>query len=191
MQVVSSLLNLKSKYVKNPLVLESLRDTQDRVGSMALVHQKLHESPDLAEVDFAEYSRSLVTALHGSYQDSSQSISMQVSGDEVRLDIDLALPCGMILNELVSNSLKHAFSDQKEGKITIGLHAVTETQLRLAVSDNGKGFPEDLDFRNPDSLGLQLANSLTNQLNGTLELDGSEGTEFRLTFEKPKGKGVG
>jgi len=180
LQIISSLLNLQSKHIKDDHALNLLRDSQNRVRSMALIHQKLYDSHDLVRIDFAEYLRSLASALLSSYGLGPQGISLKLSVDGVRLDINAAVPCGLIINELISNSLKHAFPTG-QGEICVDLHPDDDT-VALTVSDNGGGFPADLDFRNTDSLGLQLVNTLTKQLGGTIELDRRAGTAFKLKF---------
>ena len=191
LQVISSLLNLQSPRIKDPQAVEVLRESQNRVRAMALVHQKLYSSHDLGMIDFADYSRSLVSVLLSSYGNSTQHVALKTNVDDIPLDINMAIPCGLIINELVSNSLKHAFSVKKEGELGIELHSTSDTQISLTVSDDGDGFPEDLDFRATESLGLQLVNGLTKQLNGTIELDRSQGTAFKLTFPGPTGQPTG
>ena len=168
-----------------------LRDSKNRVQSMALVHQKLYDSKDLARFDFAEYSRSLISVLLRSYTDDSHSVAVKTNIGDIPLDIDTAMPCGLIINELVSNSSKHGFSTKKTGELRIDLHSTNDAEVTLTVSDNGDGFPEDLDFRETNSLGLQLVNALTRQLNGTIELDRTGGTAFKLTFPGAIGQEVG
>ena len=148
---------------------------------MALIHQKLYDSHDLARIDFAEYLRSLASALFSSYGLGSQGISLQLNVDDIRLDMNTAVPCGLIINELIANSLKHAFPTG-HGEISVDLHSDGDDMVALTVSDNGGGFPEDLDFRKTDSLGLQLVTTLTKQLGGTIELDRRAGTAFKLKF---------
>ena len=181
LQIISSLLNLQSKHIKDEQALNSLRDSQNRVRSMALIHQKLYDSPDLVQIDFAEYLRSLASALFSSYGLGSQGISLKLSVDSLRLDINSAVPCGLIINELISNSLKHAFPTG-QGEISVDCHPDGDHKVALTVGDNGGGFPDDLDFRKTDSLGLQLVNTLTKQLGGTIELDRRLGTAFKLKF---------
>ena len=151
LQIISSLLNLQSKQVKDEHALNLLRDSQNRVRSMALIHQKLYDSPDLALLDFAGYLRSLASALFSSYGFGTEGISLKSNVDDIRLDINTAVPCGLIINELISNSLKHAF-ETGQGEICVDLHPNDDDTVTLTVSDNGSGFPEDLDFRNTDSL---------------------------------------
>jgi two-component sensor histidine kinase/putative methionine-R-sulfoxide reductase with GAF domain len=186
LQVVSSLLKLQSEYIQNRQMLEMFRESQNRVKSMALIHEKLYQSQDLVKIDFAEYVRNLATYLFRSYRVNPGAITLKRNVDDVSLGIDTAIPCGLIINELVSNSLKHAFPASKEGEIHIAFHSDKDNQFTLIVSDNGAGLPRDLDFRNTESLGLQLVNLLVHQLEGTVELDRSGGTTFRITFAEPK-----
>jgi len=182
LQVISSLLNLQSRYIEDQSVLELFQESQNRVRSMALIHEKLYRSQDLARINFAEYIRNLATHLVRSYRASSGPVSLKVDANDVSLSIDAAVPCGLIINELVSNSLKYAFKDGREGEIRIELRSDRDRQVTLIVADNGVGFPKDLDFRYTESLGMQLVNTLTNQLDGTVELHSNGGTEFKITF---------
>ncbi len=185
LQVISSLLYLQSRNVKDKETLGILQDSQSRVRSMALVHERLYQSSDLARVDFAEYIRNLANYLFRSYGVNMNLIQLKIKVGEVLLGVDTAVPCGLILNELVSNSLKHAFPDDRQGEIYIELRA-DDGQLTLMVSDNGVGFPEGSGFRNTETLGLQLVNMLVDQLEGTIELDRRGGTTFKITFARVK-----
>jgi PAS domain S-box-containing protein len=188
LQVISSLLNLQSAYVKDREALEMFKESQNRVRSMALIHEKLYQSEDLARIDIAGYIRDLVTSLFRSYGASAAAIKLNIDARDIFLDINTSIPCGLIINELVSNSLKHAFPDGREGEIKITMHHINENKIELIVSDNGIGFPEDIDFRSTESLGLQLVISLVEQLDCTIELDRSRGTAFKTTFEELKYK---
>jgi len=185
LQVISSLLYLQSRSVEDESVLAVLQDSRSRVRSMALVHEKLYESPDLAHIDFADYVRTLVDHLIQSYEVDMRAIRLRVNVAKVLLGIDTAIPCGLIIHELVSNALKHAFPQGGGGEIHIELSR-EDNRFTLTVSDNGVGLPEGMDFRNSGSLGLQLVNTLVEQLEGTIELDRSEGTRFTIVFVEPK-----
>lgn len=187
LQIISSLLNLQSRYIKDKQVLHVFQESQDRIKSMVLIHKKLYQSKDLARIDFAEYVRSLIADLFRSYKADYDLITLKTNIDDVFLGIDTAIPCGLIINELVSNSLKYAFGDG-QGEIRIDLHSEKEGKFTLIVSDSGVGFPEDLDFRNTESLGLQLACTLVDQLQGTIGLDRTGGTKFKIAFTEPKDK---
>jgi two-component sensor histidine kinase/putative methionine-R-sulfoxide reductase with GAF domain len=184
LQIISSLLSLQSKYIMDERDFDIFRESRDRVKSMSLAHERLYQSPDLAQIDFAEYIRDLVAHSFRSYRDRSALITLRIDADDVSPGLDTAIPCGLIINELVSNALKHAFPDNRKGEIRIGLHS-ENGQTILTVSDDGVGFPADLDFRDTDSLGLQLVTTLVEQLEGSIELDNREGTVFKVTFTEP------
>ena len=183
LQIISSLLKLQSGYIKDEQALAMFKDSQNRIRSMALIHEKLYQSKDLSRIDFAEYIYDLTNNLLRSYTASSHTIKLTTSADDVWLDIDTAIPCGLIINELVSNSLKHAFPVQnQEHQVNVHIRPYNNKQFILTVSDNGVGFPENVDFRNTETLGLELVCTLIEQLDGTVELDSSQGTKFVITF---------
>jgi len=181
LQVVSSLINLQAKNVSNEATLELLKQSADRIKAMALLHEKLYQSKDLTRIDFNEYIHSLVDHLLFSYGGHSGKIKISMSIDEVFFDVDTAIPCGLIINELLSNALQHAFPDDRHGEI-----GITFTQdlgeFILVITDNGIGFPTDLDYKKSASLGLQLVATLTNQLNGHMALDQTDGSTFTIRF---------
>jgi PAS domain S-box-containing protein len=181
MQVISSLLNLQSGYINDTQALEIFQDSQNRVRSMALIHEKLYRSKNLAEIDLGEYVNDLATHLFRSYKADGKGITLKVQAEDVHLGIDAAVPCGLIINELISNALKHAFPNGRRGEILVELQK-NQQQISLCVSDNGIGFPTDLDFQNTNSLGLQLVNTLVGQLDGTIELQNGSGTTFKINF---------
>jgi PAS domain S-box-containing protein len=204
LQIISSLLSLQSDYIDDPHALEVFWDSQHRIRSMALIHEKLYHSESLARVDFGEYLRDLATYLGRGYNASARGIALNVRVENVYLEINTAVPCGLILNELVSNSLKHAFllgeggssdgdrllegdgPNGRAGEIGIELSQDQDGQVTLLVGDNGVGFPTGVDFRNTASLGLQLVNTLVAQLDGNIELDSSQdGAQFKITFSGP------
>jgi len=182
LQIISSLLNLQSNYIDDPQTLEILQSGQNRVASMALIHEQLYQSEDFAKIDFAEYIQNLAYNLFSSYENSESAISFQMNILDVYLGIDEAIPCGLIINELIFNSLEYAFPKGKKGRIRIDFNSDNDKHYTLIFRDDGIGIPEDLDWKNTDSLGLKLVNVLTNQLGGTLELNKKFGTEFKLTF---------
>jgi len=193
LQIISSLLNLQSRYIKDEQARQIFRESQNRVRSMALIHEKLYQSKNLAEINFVEYVEDLVGYLFRMYETDSHEVRLEIDVDDISLDVDTALPCGLIINELITNSLKHAFPDgNPDGKIHIDFRGDDYGKLRLIVSDNGVGFPENLDFRKTESLGLRLVNTLVRQLNGNIELDRKTGTAFKLTFanQNMQGRGV-
>ena len=152
---------------------------------MALIHEKLYQSADLTRVNFAGYLRSLVSSLGQSYRENAGRVMIQVDAEEFSLDIETAIPCGLIVNELVSNALKHAFPDGRSGKIRVVITSHGHDRLCLQVNDTGVGFPADLDYRNSQSLGLQLVHSLAKQIDGFVEMESREGTHFAIDFAVP------
>ncbi len=183
MQVICSLLNLQSRSISDPNTLTLLQECQNRIFSMALVHEQLYQSEDLASINFAEYIENLVNNLFSSYDVASSLVSVKVNVDNVSLSVDTAIPCGLIINELVSNSLKYAFPSGRAGEICIELHLDREKYFNLRVSDNGIGLPQNLEYQNTKSLGLQLVTALTSQLSGTIALNRNMGTEFNIKFQ--------
>jgi PAS domain S-box-containing protein len=184
LQVISSLLFLQSDRVKDQQTHDILRDSQNRVKSMALIHEKLYRAKDLANVELGDYVKNLASQLFRSYQRQSTAIRLHVNAAGVFLGIDAAVPCGLILNELISNALKHAFPNDRSGNIYVELQQDQAGWVRLQVRDDGLGFPDDVDFQNTNSLGLQLVNTLAQQLDGTVELHRNGGTKFIITFSE-------
>ena len=184
MQVISSMLNLQSAYIEDKQALDMFNDSQNRVKSMALIHEKLYQSRDLARVDFSEYVDTLTNHLFRFYDTHNPLISLRTDVDSIMIGVDMAIPCGLILNELVSNSLKHAFPNNEKGKIMVSFFSNNGSST-LSVRDNGIGFPQDVDFRDMDSLGLQLVNTLVQQIEGEIKLiSRKKGTEFTITFDR-------
>jgi len=186
LQVISSLLYLQSENVQDQGTLEALKDSRNRVKSMALIHEKLYRSKDLAHIDFEDYVRNLTGFLSTSYSDKTKTVTIQASIKDISLDINTAIPCGLIINELVSNSLKYAFPGDRRGCINIDMHADNGhkgSMLNLVVDDDGVGLPQNIDVRDTDSLGLELVNTLVQQLNGTVQLLRGEGTRFVIRFQ--------
>jgi two-component sensor histidine kinase/CBS domain-containing protein len=185
LQIISSLLRLQSDYIKDEKVLTLFRESQNRIRSMALIHEKLYQSTDILKIDFSKYILDLAANLLSSYTVATQVVELQVETEDVWLSIDTAIPCGLIINELISNSLKHAFlKDTQNNEISINILSLNDNWFRLTVRDNGIGFPNDIDFRNTESLGLQLVCTFTEQLEGEIELDTSQGTAFVITFKE-------
>jgi two-component sensor histidine kinase len=186
LQVVSSLLYLQSKKVKDQKTLDAFLESQRRVRTMVLVHEKLYQSKDLGRIDYSEYIKSLTTSVFRSYNADPFSIRMNINVQEVFLNLDSAIHCGLIINELVSNSLKHAFPQGRQGEINIDFQHDDEGNYTLQVGDNGVGFPESLNFRETESLGLQLVLNLVEQLEGSIELNRCNGTSFIIKFIQTK-----
>ena len=184
LQIISSLLDMQSWTVEDPVTRQILQDSQNRVRSMASIHEKLYQSPDLTSIDVAGYVYSVVAYLRQVYNTRGEDITLDIQVDEVSLDLDMAIPCGLIINELVSNALKYAFPpEEKEGgEIRVVLRSAGDGQLSLVVSDDGVGLAPDVDLDAPKTLGLRLVDMLTQQLNGTLELDRNGGLAFEIRF---------
>jgi PAS domain S-box-containing protein len=186
MQVISSLLRLQSKYIKDRDDIDIFKDSENRIYSMSLVHEKLYQSRDFTKIDFDVYVNDLVKSLLYSYG-ASNSIVPNINVNNVSLGIDSAIPCGLIINELVSNSLKYAFPDGRRGDIRIFLRNEDENDIVLSIKDNGVGIPHGIDFDKNDSLGLHLVKILAeNQLQGEIHLDRSKGTDFTIRFKGGK-----
>jgi PAS domain S-box-containing protein len=185
LQIVSTLLDLQSDYTADPGALEMFRESRGRVKSMALVHERLYRSADVARVDFAEYVRQLAHDLYRAYRVSDQDVRLELDVAAPPLPIDIAIPCGLLLNELMSNCFKHAFGGAAAGAIRVALRGEGAANV-LSVADDGAGFPAGVDFRNPASFGLQLVNTLAEQLGGTVEMTTGRGTAFTVRF--PGGK---
>jgi PAS domain S-box-containing protein len=189
LQIISSLLNLQSRDIKDEQVLRAFQTGQDRIGAMAMVHEKLYQSEDLARIDFGDYIRSLAANLISSYGLGSRDIDLKIDVENILLGVDTAIPCGVIVNELVANSLKHAFPGDRSGEIDVSFHEV-DGQYTMVFRDNGVGMSEDLDFNRPSSLGLTIVNALTGQLRGAIVLGrNGGGCEVSITFPVPSTNG--
>ena len=185
MQVVSSLLSLQAAQATERETIETLNESQRQIRSMALIHEKLYSSGSLSEVDFGDYVESLIAELLRMYNVPLGVITITTDIENVQLGVDTAIPCALIINELMSNSLKYAFPDGRTGAVTVALERANGVHT-LTVADDGVGFPADVDFRATDSLGMQLVVTLVGQLEGTITLDRTKGTTFVITF-KPAG----
>ena len=191
MQVISSLLNLQSGRIKNQEILEMFKESQDRIRSMSLIHERLYQSADLAKIDFSHYIQNLANHLFQSYRIDPEAVVLKTDVRDVSLDINKAIPCGLIINELVSNSLKYAFpkvkdtekKEVKKGEIDIRLTA-DDGKVILLVKDNGIGLPPDLDIETADSYGLQLVTTLVAQLNGKIHIKRKPGATFKIKFNR-------
>lgn len=193
--VISSLLNLQSRYIKDKDDLMMFMESQSRAKSMALIHQRLYDSSDLKRIDFGDYIRTLATDMFNTYVQNPRQVKLNLLVDDILLDVNTAIPLGLILNELLTNCMKYAFpfshdldSDMEdEGNINVKLYK-NKTGYTLSVEDNGVGFPEDVDLENLDSLGFQLINSLTNQIDGKINLNTTNGTSFSIDFKEDRFK---
>lgn len=182
LQVISSMVSLQAENMTDARIRAELNDMRDRVRSMALVHEKLYQTGDLARLDFAEYVRSLLQYLWRSHSAMAQQVQLEQSLAAVPMSIETAVPCGLILNELVGNALKHAFIAGRGGKIRVALELTPSGLIRLVVGDNGVGLPQGFDWQQSPSLGLRLVQILARQLGGTVEKGSGPGTEFQILF---------
>ena len=183
LQVVSSLLNIQSRYVTAPDDAELFKEGQNRVQAMALVHEKLYQSSDLARIDFSSYLDSLMKNLFYSYALGRDNLVMQTDIQPILMSVDVAVPCGLIVNELISNSLKHAFPGGRAGEIQIRIYEA-DRRVVLEIADNGVGLPANYDLHTSESLGLQLVNLLVEQLDGSISLEREKGTKFTIAFSR-------
>jgi PAS domain S-box-containing protein len=182
LQIIHSLLDLQSARISDPAALDLLMDSQNRIRSMALIHQTLYQSKDFAKVDFRHFLDSLVPTLVASYGVNPDRIALSVEAAQLFLPINAAIPCGLVVNELISNALKHAFPGDRKGEISVELIADPSGKAVLSVADNGIGIPEGIDISKTSTLGLQLVTLLTDQLGGKITTRRSNPTEFVLTF---------
>jgi PAS domain S-box-containing protein len=185
MQVITSLLSLQSKNIKDEQALSVFQDSQNRVKSMALIHETLYQSKDLSRIDFAEYLQKLVAHVSRSYRLRPEAVKINIKVDNVSLPIDMAVPCGLIINELASNSIKYAFPADKRGEVNITF-GQADAEYILCVSDTGVGLPEGFDPEKGKSLGMKLVRMLTEQLGGELECRNGVGTTFEIKFPEQK-----
>ena len=186
LQVISSMLNLQKSFVKDPETLNLLEESTNRIATMSYIHESLYRNTDFANISFAEYLQRLSANLIQSYSRSDCEVVLQTVFDEVYLSLEQAIPCGLITNELVSNSLKYAFPDRAQGIITLRIQHVEGGAVELEVSDDGVGLPPGMDFAKNDSLGVYLVQALTEQIDGELVVtsvdQGRKGCSFLVRF---------
>jgi PAS domain S-box-containing protein len=184
LQIIASLLKLQSRYITDPNVLDSIKESQSRVRAMALVHERIYRSHNISEINLSDYLNYLTRQILQFYNIQQNQIGITVSMDDIMADIDTITPLGLIMNELVSNSLKHAFPGGRTGTISIGCTRKGSDTLHLVYHDNGVGMPAGFNWRTTESLGLRLVNSLVDQLDGTIDLDGGDGTTFVIEIRQ-------
>ena len=191
LQVIYSLLSLQSQYATDEATLEVLRDSQDRIRSMALIHEKLYQSPNLANIDFGEYLRSLAAQLHRSYATNQRTVRLIVNTAPIRLALDVALPCALIASELIANALKHAFVGRHEGLLRVAIAVDEQGMAQMEVADDGVGMTLEAEptsngdlpaLRDPATLGMQLVRGLVRQLDGEMTVSNGAGTRFLISF---------
>jgi two-component sensor histidine kinase len=181
LQIVSSLLRLQSRSIKNKSLKDTFEIAQNRIKSMALIHEVLYLSENLDRINFSDYIKRITHHLFSMFSRKAKKIQLDLDVGEFYLDIDKAIPCGLIINELVSNAFKHGFPDGKSGKIQVHLDHKLD-RYTLVVKDTGVGFPEDVDMNNTGTLGMQLVNDLVKQIEGAYQLQHNDGTSFKIVF---------
>jgi PAS domain S-box-containing protein len=186
MQIVSSLLALQTQNIEDNKYKDMFIDSQNRINSMAIIHEKLYRSENIAQINFKEYINDIVSNIFESYCMKS-NIKIEINAENIPIKIDYSVPCGLILNELVTNSLKYAFPDGRQGKIQISVESKENNMIQLSISDDGIGIPKDMDIQNSKSLGLHLVTALAkNQLHGEIILNRDGGTKFQINFKGAK-----
>lgn len=183
MSVVSSLLSIQAKSVKDNRLTEILNECQNRVKAISLIHEKLYHTANLSNISFNDYLEGLAKELFHTYNIKADKIKLKTDIGPVSIRIENTVPCGLIANELISNSLKYAFPEGKDGEIEVLLKLLDTGEAELTIRDNGISLPKDIDYNNTESFGLRLVNGLTKQLHGSIALDRSKGTEFKIKFE--------
>jgi two-component sensor histidine kinase len=181
LQIIASLLNLQTDHTDDPKAMEILRESRDRIQTMADIHSMLYQSKDLANIDFEDYLRQLARSLLRSYQADPEKIAIKIEAKEILFSIATAVPCSLLINEIVANALKHAFPKGRSGEIRIEMASSGNT-ITLVICDNGIGIPEQIDFKNTETLGLQLVTALVDQLRGSIEVSRKGGTQYRIVF---------
>jgi two-component sensor histidine kinase len=196
LHIIHSLLDLQSARITDTSVQEMLRESQNRIRSMALIHQTLYQSKDFAGVDFATFLETLIPTLISSYGIDPFRITLSIQAEDVKLPINLAIPCGLMVNELVSNALKHAFPGHRSGAITVTVRTEANPdepgeQVVLGVGDDGIGIPATVELETAETLGLRLVLLLTDQVHGTLDIHRADPTRFSITFPLTEERRVG
>ena len=184
--IISNLLDLQSETLEDEASKQLFADSQNRLQTMALIHEQLYKSKDLATVDFTNYVRNLVNNLYYSYDNTNGKIEIAIDADSLLLNLETAIPCGLLINELITNSFKYAFPESRSGTIAIQINCDRHENINLIVRDDGIGIPENLDWQNTSSLGLRLVNILAEQLEANIALDRHNGTSFHLVFRELK-----
>ena len=182
--VVSSLLAFQTEFIKDEAIIKMFDNSQNRIHSMALIHEHLYRSHNLKSIDFSQYIKSLIDQLSATYNISQAPLEFSIFTQPVLVNIETAHPCGLIVNELIANALEHGFPNNRKGKIFVSLQKQKDCSIVLKIKDNGVGFPTNLDFHHTESLGLQLVSTLIEQLEGEITLDRTEGTCFTITFSE-------
>ena len=189
MQVILSMINLQTQNIEDEDILQMFKETKDRISTMSLVHEKLYQTKNLSRIDLKDYFTDLINLLRISYQNMSEGIRIKTDMSSTRVTIDSAIPCGLILNELISNVFKHAFPENRRGEVQINLKTFEDKSIEFVVGDNGIGLPDLLDIRNVDTMGLKSIVALAeHQLSGSAKVVVDNGTKFYVTFKELSGK---
>ena len=184
MQIISSILNLQSSYVTDNYTLALLKESQNRIKTMAYIHESLYQNKSFTSVNFSEYIQTLSKNIIQSYVLSSEKVELILNLEKINLNLDVSIPAGLIINELITNAIKHAFPDAKKGKVCLNLKS-ENNNICLEVTDNGVGIPPGVDYNNTNTLGLQLVNTLIDQLDGEIKFksEKDKGTEVLIKFK--------
>jgi len=182
LQIVSSLLYLQTKSLKDKNIINIFLESQNRVKSIALIHEKLYQSTNLSRIDFERYLRVFIPHLFQTFGKTDGNVSYKIKASNIFLSTDTAIPCGLIVNEIVTNSLKYAFSNETNGEISIELIYHNNNNVTMIIKDDGSGIPENISFSNAKTLGLQIISILVKQLSGTVEINNQKGTTYKITF---------
>lgn len=183
LQVISSILNLQSSYLEDEKIINILRESQDRIKTMSIIHESLYQANDFSQINFSQYVVSLSKNLVHSYGNLDSFVETAYKIDDVHLSLDLSIPCGLIINELISNALKYAFKGREKGKLNISLQ-LKNGFVTIIVADDGVGIPSNINIKETNSLGLQLVSSLVEQIDGELKMENKKGTTFTITFKQ-------
>jgi two-component sensor histidine kinase len=187
MQIISSLLRLQSGHIKDEKYVDMYKDSQNRIATMSLIHEKLYQSKDISRIDVGGYIKELVNGLFISYDINPGKIKVKIDVENVSMGINSAIPCGLIINELISNSLKYAFPEGRSGEIWISLRSTGDTNFELIMGDNGVGLPIDMDIKKTESWGMRMITILIeNQLHGEFSINRNRGTEYDIKFKEVK-----
>jgi PAS domain S-box-containing protein len=188
LQVICSMLRLQERNLRDEVLLQTLRECRERVMAMAMLHDQLHRAKDFSNINLGEYIRNLASSLFCSYGVNSAEVGLRMDIEDIHVAVDTAIPCGLIVNELVSNSLLHAFPDRRKGRVSLGLHALPGGSVELAIGDDGRGFSESAHPANTRSLGLWLVDLLADQIGAAVERSSAAGVRYRLVFQETVGQ---
>ncbi len=182
LQIIISLFNLQTSYVNDEVAAKALKEGQDRIRSMALIHERFYQSEGMSRIDFDDYIKRLCETISQNQGAAAKKIKLNIDAEKISLDIDTAVPCGLIINELVSNSIRHAFNG-RDGEILVKFMQLPDKRYSLMVKDNGQGLPAGVDYKKSDSLGIQLVQALTDQIEGTLTVENGMGLAVKVEFK--------